>query len=119
MQLTVVTRNPCPLGGFFGNGQVLARPVPTYAQSQSQPPFPQPRVCTSCALGQEGVARCEDCQEILCKNCRAAHEIVRVTRDHRITPLLGPGFGGLPGSQGSAPTLLLPFLWTKSGTGWI
>ena len=43
--------------------------------------------CSGCEERQPASVRCEDCQELLCADCLAAHRKVRVTRDHRISQL--------------------------------
>ncbi|GBL73928.1 E3 ubiquitin-protein ligase TRIM71 [Araneus ventricosus] len=41
-------------------------------------------LCTSCDEGNKTVARCKDCNEVLCENCVRAHQRVRLTKDHVI-----------------------------------
>ncbi|XP_054722067.1 E3 ubiquitin-protein ligase TRIM71-like [Uloborus diversus] len=44
-------------------------------------------LCTSCDEGNKTVAKCKDCNEVLCENCVRAHQRVRLTKDHLIDTL--------------------------------
>lgn len=41
-------------------------------------------LCNSCDEGNKCVAKCKDCNEVLCENCVRAHQRVRLTKDHVI-----------------------------------
>ena len=43
--------------------------------------------CSCCDERRPASVRCEDCQDLLCVDCLAAHRRVRLTRDHRIVQL--------------------------------
>ena len=43
--------------------------------------------CSGCEERRPACVKCEDCQEMLCADCLAAHRTVRLTRDHRISQL--------------------------------
>lgn len=40
--------------------------------------------CTSCSDDETATGYCEECAEWLCKDCRSAHQRVKVTKDHKI-----------------------------------
>lgn len=48
------------------------------------PPITEPVFCNSCDEGNKSVAKCKDCNEVLCENCVRAHQRVRLTKDHTI-----------------------------------
>lgn len=44
-------------------------------------------LCANCDEKSPATGKCEECAEVLCDGCSDAHRRVRVTRNHRITPL--------------------------------
>ena len=44
-------------------------------------------LCANCDEKSPATGTCEECAEVLCDGCSDAHRRVRVTRNHRITPL--------------------------------
>lgn len=44
-------------------------------------------LCTGCSDTSEAISRCAECSEFLCIQCISAHRRIRITKDHKITPL--------------------------------
>ncbi|KAK3798783.1 hypothetical protein RRG08_040615 [Elysia crispata] len=40
--------------------------------------------CTSCKAGDNAVARCQTCENLLCPNCVTAHQFMRCFEDHKV-----------------------------------
>ncbi|CAG5120940.1 unnamed protein product [Candidula unifasciata] len=40
--------------------------------------------CTSCKAGDNAVARCRTCENLLCPNCVTAHQFMRCFEDHKV-----------------------------------
>ena len=40
--------------------------------------------CTSCKTIESAVARCSDCANFLCPNCKTAHEFMRCFESHEV-----------------------------------
>ncbi len=40
--------------------------------------------CTACESGSVALAKCQDCQDFLCKPCVNAHALTRLTKGHKI-----------------------------------
>ena len=47
----------------------------------------QQKMCESCDSSSVAAAKCVQCDELLCSECKRAHGLVKLTRDHQIISL--------------------------------
>ncbi|XP_060536733.1 E3 ubiquitin-protein ligase TRIM71 [Cylas formicarius] len=82
------------------NSTPIQSPIDNFIFDMVAAVAPDFSICSNCELNNPSYSKCIDCNENLCDTCVGAHQMVRVTKDHKIT-----GRRSLNGSSSQSSTI--------------